>query len=751
MKKRPLCLACIGLMTLIFLMKLAGVPLWGKPAGRSEIRSAVRTGETVHVTGQIQGREKTANAVRYYLNPSFLIVQNRQIPLHKIYIITQTDRIYPVGGILEVSGALEQPEEPGNPGQFHAREYYACQGIYYCMWGESLKLLKEPEHWLKEHMARLREKLTARTAELVPEKPAGILAAMLWGDRSLLEEESSLNFKFGSLYHILSISGSHISCLGMAVFRLTRRVFPGKVIPIAAAAACMGWYCLFTGAQAATVRAYIMFAAGLGARLLGRSYDMLCALALSGILILLEQPGYLFYSGFQLSFTAVLGIGLVSPAMLRLLPERKKTGSVFCRYRRKALESLVSCGAVWLTALPLSAFWFYEIPLWGVWMNLLLLPVMGPVMMLGLAGCVLGLFLPALGKTVLFLPALLLTGSEKLMEPLRFLPGGLWICGQPEIWQIGAVCAGLALLVFWLGRERKKIEKGRRLAAAGSLLLLWILLFARAAPEFSITALDVGQGDCLVLQTGEACFLVDGGSSSENRVGQYRILPYLKQQGISRIEGIFITHPDQDHINGMLELLKAVGERQVQLSINCLLLPEWMRGKESEGELARAAGKAGIPIRYLKAGDRVRSGECAMEILWPEAGAEPAEGEENSASLVLKVRWKDFDALLTGDLEGEGEQELLRRLGPCEYLKVAHHGSGNSTGKEFLDAVRPEICVISVPEHSVYGHPHPEVLERIREAGGKIFTTGKQGAVRVTAENGRIRVRVFRGVKQNNF
>ena len=140
-----------------------------------------------------------------------------------------------------------------------------------------------------------------------------------------------------------------------------------------------------------------------------------------------------------------------------------------------------------------------------------------------------------------------------------------------------------------------------------------------------------------------------------------------------------------------------------------------------------------------------------MEILWPEAGAEPAEGEENSASLVLKVRWKDFDALLTGDLEGEGEQELLGRLGPCEYLKVAHHGSGNSTGKEFLDAVRPEICVISVPEHSVYGHPHPEVLERIREAGGKIFTTGKQGAVRVTAENGRIRVRVFRGAKQNNF
>ena len=241
------------------------------------------------------------------------------------------------------------------------------------------------------------------------------------------------------------------------MFRLTRRVFPGKVIPIAAAAACMGWYCLFTGAQAATVRAYIMFAAGTGRPgSWGRSYDMLCALALSGILILLEQPGYLFYSGFQLSFTAVLGIGLVSPAMLRLAAGTEKTRICFLQVRRKALESWCPAGAVWLTALPLSAFWFYEIPLWGVWMKPAAASGDGAVMMLGLAGCVLGLFLPALGKNSPVPAGAALTGSENLWSPCGFLPGGLWICGQPEIWQIGAVCAGLALLVFWLGRERKK-------------------------------------------------------------------------------------------------------------------------------------------------------------------------------------------------------------------------------------------------------------------------------------------------------
>ena len=128
-----------------------------------------------------------------------------------------------------------------------------------------------------------------------------------------------------------------------------------------------------------------------------------------------------------------------------------------------------------------------------------------------------------------------------------------------------------------------------------------------------------------------------------------------------------------------------------------------------------------------------------MEILWPEAGAEPAEGEENSASLVLKVRWKDFDALLTGDLEGEGEQALLGRLGPCEYLKVAHHGSGNSTGKEFLDAVRPEICVISVPNTASMAILTPKYWSGSGKREGKFLPPGNReqcGLPRKTAGSG---------------
>ena len=747
MKKRPLCLVCIGLMTVIFLMKAAGFPVFGEPAGKTEIGAAIRAGEAVHVTGEIDRREKTANAVRYYLKHTFLFYQNQKIPLNKIYVMTQAEEIFPAGASVRVSGTLEQPELPGNPGQFNAREYYACQKIYYCMWGDSLELVKLPDFRLWEDMARLRESLTARTAELVPARTAGILAAMLWGDKSLLEEESSLNFQFGGMIHILSISGSHITILGLGIFRLARRILRRQLPAAATAAAGMGLYCLFAGAQAATVRAYIMFAAGLGARLLGRSYDMICALSLSGILILLENPGYLFYSGFQLSFMAVLGIATAVPAARALLPEQEgfRPGRLPKAVRRWA-ETLISCGVIWFVTLPLSAFWFYEIPLWGVWVNLLLLPLMEPVMILGLAGSAAGLLWPGLGKWLLFCPARILEFSEKAMSFLRLLPGGLWICGQPSVRQTGAVLSGMALTVFYLGRKtrgKKNLAK-KRAAAAVMAVLLWAALFVRPPEEFSITALDVGQGDCLVLETGRASFLVDGGSSSEEQAGRYRILPYLKQQGIRRVEGIFITHPDQDHTNGILEILEAKARRETQLSVGNLLLPEWMRGTREEKELTAAAGRADIPVRYLKAGDQIRSGDCRIEVLYPKGGMEVTEGEENSASLVLGVHYRSFDALLTGDLEGDGEEALLGRLGSYEYLKVAHHGSKNSTGQAFLKMIKPEICVISAPEHSVYGHPHPEVLERIKEEGGRVFVTAACGAVKVSVSGEKIRVETWK-------
>lgn len=540
------------------------------------------------------------------------------------------------------------------------------------------------------------------------------------------------------------MTGLHVSLLGFGLYRLLQRLLPWRFPSAVAAALFMLLYCLFTGAQVATVRAFIMFAAGLAARLAGRSYDMLCALSLSAILILLENPGYLFYSGFQLSFTAVLGAGAAGPAFLSLLPEKKRGEKGWRRFGRKLLEHALSCIVTWAVTLPLSAYYFYQLPLWGTLLNFLMLPVMGTIMVLGLAGCAVGMLAPTVGMILLAVPASALAWFEELMELLRFLPGGLWICGQPEWWRTAAVYGGMALLTLWIC---KKVCKGntwkRRLVAGGALGILCFLLLIKPPSKFSITALDVGQGDCLVLRTETDCFLVDGGSSDEKEVGRYRIMPYLKQQGIGRLEGIFVTHPDMDHINGIQEIFRAVARREIQLSVENLLLPEWMRGTEGEKELIQNAVSAGAAVRYLSAGDTILSGNCRIEVLYPEAGTEVREGEENGASLVLGIHSGGFDGLLTGDLEGEGESELSKTAGQYDYLKVAHHGSRSSTGKEFLAAVRPAICVISAPENSIYGHPHQEVLDRIEEAGGNIFLTSGCGAVRVTVRGEKIEVFTF--------
>lgn len=746
MKRRPLCLACIGLMIALWVMKLAGFPVCGEPAVSSAVRGVLQERTEIHVRGQIYRRERKTNSFRYYLKNTILLIKNQEIPLGTIYVTARTGQVYPVGGEVLAAGTLEMPEKARNPGQFDARSYYACQKIYYCLWAEKMNLEKDPAMPLGETMARLQEALTERTAEVLPGSQAGILAAMLWGDKSLLEEDTRINYQYGGVSHVLSISGLHVSLMGMAVYRLIRRLLPFEIPAAAAAALCMLGYCLFTGMQVATIRAFLMFAAGLGARLTGRSYDMLCALALAGILILLENPGMLFYSGFQLSFTAVLGIALVCPAVLALLPRQKKAGGKFRQCMGKILENVCSCSLIWGVTLPLTAYYFYEIPLWSSLLNLLMLPFMGVLMILGLAGAAAAfLWMPA-GKILLLPVGLLLEGFERVMELLRHFPGGLLICGQPRVWQVAACYGGIALAVFWC-RRLGRTSGSRRFRNAGwmpaAALGLWGLLLWNPRPAFSLTALDVGQGDCLALQAGGVHFLVDGGSSDVSRVGKYRILPYLKQQGIRCLEGVFLTHPDLDHMNGIQELLESIAARETQLEIRQLFLPEWMRKTPEEEKLRHLAEAGNVRIRSLRAGDGIRFGGCRIEVLYPGEGQLVGEGEENGASLVLGIRFGEMDFLLTGDLEGEGEETLQENLGSYEYLKVAHHGSRNSTSPRFLAKVQPEICVISAPEHSLYGHPHEEVLERLRDAGAHIFCTAKTGAVRAVSRGNGIEVFTF--------
>ncbi len=517
------------------------------------------------------------------------------------------------------------------------------------------------------------------------------------------------------------------------------------------------------GAAPSAVRAVIMFAVLLGAGLLLRTYDSLCALALAGILMLLESPALLFASGFQLSFCAVLAVSLCWPALSWLLPPQvkkpeksakkaglrgKENGVLYKRSLRRWLRYyrrlLLRYSCFWLvitgTMVPLTAWYYCEISVWGLLPNLLLIPAAPVLLVSGALGLLLGCVSLQAGKLVLLPAEWILKGIRFLTDRILELPSATYVCGKPELWQMvlsGMVLA--AVTAFLLNRkaaaeraekrERQNILKdSRKPAAAGAVLFLLVILI-RITPLWSLTMLDVGQGDALVLRDRSACFLIDGGSSSVKNAGTYRILPYLKSRGISRLDGIFVSHPDEDHMNGILELLEAVEQKQATLQVETLYLPLWMKGTEEEAELIEAASGAGTEVAYLAKGDLIRSRTIEIQVLYPfyEGGIRSG----NSGSMVLSVSCGEFDALLTGDLESDGEKLLLPLEKTYDYLKVGHHGSKGSSSEQFLQQVQPVIAAVSAPENSQYGHPHQETIDRLTEAGAEIYVTRDCGAVTV--------------------
>ncbi|MDO4616842.1 MAG: DNA internalization-related competence protein ComEC/Rec2 [Lachnospiraceae bacterium] len=761
-RKRPLCAACIALMFLILLAKAGDLPIFGEPPDDPLLLAAAEQEKTVQIVGTVRNRTVKARSVQYILFNSYLRSENKTIPIHTITMISTLEECFQADAVLLVTGILSKPEAASNPGQFDLRSYYESEQIYYSVYAESCKVLQSGGG-IREKLIGIREMLSLRLDQLTDPETAEVLKAVLLGDRTSLTADSKRSFQTGGILHFLAISGLHISLLGQGLLKVLQKA--GLPLPPAAILSflCLAFYCVLAGAAPSAVRALCMFTVFLGAKLLLRTYDSLSALALAGILMLVENPAVLFASGFQLSFCAVLAVSLCWPAVSWLLPRQiKKPGKLSMKsgvnqeegkeLTRRGIRAWIryytrlflhqACFWMVMTAsmLPLTAWHYFEISIWGMLPNLLLIPAAPILLASGVAGLLAGMVSASAGKLLLLPGAWILRCFQSMGNLIRELPMATWVCGKPGGWQ---TCSAAAVLIFLTAEllrrktaakkqkgnpKKQSLQQGRRFAAAGLLLALFLLLFRFRSP-WSLTMLDVGQGDCLVLRDRTACFLVDGGSSSVSQAGNYRILPYLKSQGISRLNGILLSHPDEDHMNGILELFEIIREKQATLQIDVLYLPIWMKGSEEEAELIQAAEAVGTEIIYAARGDSIRTRELEIKVLYPMTQGGIRSG--NSGSMVLSVHCGTFDALLTGDLESDGEAQLLPLDQTYDYLKVGHHGSKGSSSENFLQQVQPRIAAVSAPEDSRYGHPHQETIDRLTEAGTEIYVTRDCGAITV--------------------
>ena len=683
--------------------------------------------------------EKTTRTV-IYLKKAILIRSGstKNYPIRNIKCTGKEEKINSLreGMHVRLEGMLVLPELPRNPGQFNRRIYESGKKIDFYLENPTVLEVKEQRSGVREVVEIWKTEMMNRCEKIYPDAEASILEAMLFGEKRELSGDIKELYQAAGISHVLVISGLHISLLALAVAGILRRLgFPMPVWVILSVGVLAG-YGILIGQPTTAVRALLMFFVLQGARLLGRSYDLLSALAFAGILMLLDNPDLILDGGCRLSFCAVIGVGWYVSEKNKIFwsigekEKRKNRGKGGKGSSAGAiLENIRAGWYLWLFTLPVMLDTFYQVSVVGILWNLVAIPLLPVIIAFGGLGVVLAgwnIFLGSLAGS----PAYgMLQLYQEIGNISEKLPVGMWTPGQPS----KPVIAGYYLVIFLLVLVEKQLikrEKRWKIFPGMELCSMLLLLLLMAHPwqqREKITFLDVGQGDASLLQSGGQTLLLDGGSTSQKNVGTYVILPYIKQQGISCLEAVVLTHTDQDHINGVTEVLEE--GKKGWLTVKNLMYPYWMEGTEQGKQLKKLAEEAGASCRKIRAGDRLTIGKAEAVVLYPKEQEKIAE--PNAGSLVLFWKWEGVRAMFTGDLPEEKERELLQNLPACEILQVGHHGSATSTCREFLEQVQPSLAVISCAMKNRYGHPSPDTVDRLKKTGCEIRYTMKSGAITI--------------------
>ncbi len=654
--------------------------------------------------------------------------------------VDREDTPLAIGMRLSLTGELKPFRRPGNPGEFDAGAYYHAMGIQAGFYGEKVKIVSEDWSPYLEGVRRLRCHAAEVLERVCTPEDSGIFRAMVLGEKTELSGEIRKLYQAGGISHLLAVSGLHISMIGLGVFGLSRKAGLGPAGAGLLGGAVTVSYGILAGGigiASSVMRAVVMALLQMGAGYLGRTYDMRTAAALSGLWLLMCSPQLLFQAGFQLSFGAVLALGIAEPVVEEWIKPRTVLG-----------RTLTAGAVIQLATCPVVAYHYFEYPVYGILLNLAVIPLMSYVLISGILAVFLGSLSLKAGMAAAGTGHYVLCFYRWLCERTGQIPGSVLITGRPEGWKTGLY--GLVWAVFLIavsvrtGREKRaqKSCRGRRavflfLAAATA----GLLFFRLPLRGMETTFLDVGQGDGICIRTGRTVILVDGGSTDRKNLGESVLIPFLKSKGIARVDYAVVSHGDQDHISGLTELLQEAGG----IPVSHVVLPWLGQGGEDEiyGRLAALAVDHGADVFWMDRGDVLRAGEMKIRCLY--AGETKRAADRNEHSLLLHVEYGTAGILLTGDMSEEGEEDWLS-LGETpgiQVLKTAHHGSAYSTGEAFLDRVAPEVAVISCGEGNRYGHPAKETLERMADRGVKWLQTKDQGAVTVRVRDGRMEVETF--------
>lgn len=588
------------------------------------------------------------------------------------------------------------------------------------------------------------------------------------------------------LYRVKPQTGVHVAIIGMTLYGFLRKLKIGRLISGTFSIAIIILYGIMTGMSSSTERAVIMLILSIAAEYFGRKTDAPTSMGFAMIIMVLGNPYVILDAGFQLSFAAITGVTVVAPQLRKLLrmfkrfikeadEKKKQKHKKIMSLRKmiiKLIDALVVGIASFITTTPVIIYYYYQFPPYSILINLIVIPLVSLIVGGSILVVLTGLFFTGAAVVMTYPVRLILFGYKYLCIFASGLPGASVLVGHISIGMVFVYYLSVVLIFAILRMIRiGKTERGGPILY----LMLATVLFLTVVYEvysydksLKVVYMDVGQGDGVLLRTsGHGGILIDGGSSSNKRVGEYVMVPVLKYYGVSEVEYAFVSHGDADHVSGLEYLLN---EEQSGVHVVNLVLPEY-GDQDALQELKSEATANNVNIIYMKPGDNItynhqHAETINIECLYPDEEAGHGVLDTNNLSMILKttITWdvreadienlnksSDSDAslslLFVGDAGIAAEKRLIElyeknSLGEisdsiaCDILKVGHHGSRNSSGSDFLKRVSAMYGIISCGKDNRYGHPHAETLERLKMADTKYMTTKEHGAIILSIERG---------------
>ena len=654
------------------------------------------------------------------------------------------------GDRLRFSARLREPTDLANPGLPDGRLRTRAAGI------QAVASVASPARFtvdagaghsglgMRRAAAAARQAMRAAITARVPGRSGDFLRTAVLGDRGGIDDVVEAGFRAAGATHVLSVSGLHLAAVAALFFFSIRRGLgwvprlPLHVNVAAGAAAlaipAVAFYTMLTGEAVATVRSALMASVALVALIVGRAASAPSTLAAAALCLLAASPLVLFDVSFQLSFASVAGIALLARFSGRAPAGRR--ASVAGKVVRWLARFGAATAAATVATAPLVAHHFGEIAPAAPLGNLALVPLVELLVVpLGLAGSALAALWPSAGAPLLTAAGWAAGAALAIAEAFRGA-APVWLVRFPNILETAAFTACGASLLSAVGttrpwRARWLVLAGTAFAiAAGSLLIRD--LARQWSRDLRITFLDVGQGDAALVEApGGRTLLIDGGGTLDGSFdpGERVVEPFLRARGITRLDMVALSHPHPDHMNGLHRVFERFAVDELWTSGDDGRNPEY--GKLVENASSRGTRRP-VPAA-------IRWGDVIIEPLGPWLGDEigpPPGTSVNDASLVLRVSYAGRTVLFTGDLEADGEAELVGRAAAggsaaADVLKVPHHGSRTSSTTELVDVVMPRLAVISLGHRNRFGFPHPEVLRRYDERTVPVLRTDRDGAVTV--------------------